>query len=279
MYARYWGLEESPFSGSGARFYFESPSHEEALSRMLYVVEERRPCGLLYGPAGSGKTLLLQLLTQQIRRMQREVIVLDLTDRGEEELLWDLHAELGLAPLQHTTIPVLWRQISDLLLSQPAAGYPMVILLDQLELARPGCFKVLQRLFPLLQRQRWITLLLAARAEHLSEVPLVLRDLTDLQIPLPWLTRAETALYIRHLLQAGGTSSPIFEERAIQRLFEMSHGSPRKLNQLCDLSLLAAMAHEEPHVSEQVVLAAAGESLDHGVTHRRSFAMAGHDAG
>ena len=62
MYTKYWGLQESPFRGSlDPRYYFNSPSHDEALARLQFVVENQRRLALTLGDSGSGKSLLLQI--------------------------------------------------------------------------------------------------------------------------------------------------------------------------------------------------------------------------
>jgi type II secretory pathway predicted ATPase ExeA len=69
MYQAPWGLEQSPFrSCLDPRFFYRSPTHEEALSRLHFLVEQRRRVGLLMGPAGSGKSLLLEVFAEQLRQ-------------------------------------------------------------------------------------------------------------------------------------------------------------------------------------------------------------------
>ena len=69
MYPSHWGLQASPFRGClDARSFYQSPTHDEALARLFFLVEQRRRLGLLMGPAGSGKSLLLEVLAQQLRR-------------------------------------------------------------------------------------------------------------------------------------------------------------------------------------------------------------------
>ncbi len=69
MYANYWGLAEIPFRNTiETRWFYESPGHEEALARLIFLIEQRRRCGVLSGPAGSGKSLVLELLRRETLR-------------------------------------------------------------------------------------------------------------------------------------------------------------------------------------------------------------------
>ena len=50
MYEQYWNLKEKPFENTpDPRFLYHSQRHEEAVSRMLYVIKERKGAGLLTG--------------------------------------------------------------------------------------------------------------------------------------------------------------------------------------------------------------------------------------
>ena len=63
MYETYWGLAESPFRNLlDDRWFYESPSHEEVLARLHFLVDQRRLCGLLGGPRGTGKSCCCRCL-------------------------------------------------------------------------------------------------------------------------------------------------------------------------------------------------------------------------
>jgi len=79
MYSQHFGLTETPFANTlDPHWFYQSPGHEEALARLMYVVDQRRRCGVLLGPAGTGKSLLLTVLLAETRRLPREVVLVDL---------------------------------------------------------------------------------------------------------------------------------------------------------------------------------------------------------
>jgi len=50
MYKEYWKLNELPFENTpDPRFLYYSTQHQEGLSRLLYVVEQRKGAGMLTG--------------------------------------------------------------------------------------------------------------------------------------------------------------------------------------------------------------------------------------
>ena len=68
MYLDYWELAAKPFEPqlAGGDFYFPSESHEGALSKLRYAVQQGRGVAALAGPSGAGKTLLIDRLAESI---------------------------------------------------------------------------------------------------------------------------------------------------------------------------------------------------------------------
>lgn len=59
MYEEYWGLSEKPFQNTpDPKFLYLSGEHEEALMRLIYVVQEKLGAAMLSGVFGCGKTIL-----------------------------------------------------------------------------------------------------------------------------------------------------------------------------------------------------------------------------
>ena len=56
------------------------------------------------------------------------------------------------------------------------------------------------------------------------------------------LSEAETRGYIGHRLEVAGSSETIFDAAAVRRLWELSAGIPRRIDRLCDFSLLVGYA-------------------------------------
>lgn len=261
MYAQYWGLTESPFKSSlNVHWFQETPGHEEALARLLFLVEERRRCGVLIGPAGAGKSLLAQVVHRQVRRTQREVASIDLLGRNARELLWETAAALGLAPRPADSSWNLWRILQDHLMLNEHAQFHTVLLFDHLDRSESDCAGALQRMFHLnAAASPSITFLLTTRNEHLPRLAGLLGELSDLRIELPPLDRQQVGQYIEAQLKKAGARTLIFEADAIDRLYEFSQGIPRDLNRLCDLSLIAGMAESQTSIDASVVISVAEE--------------------
>ncbi len=68
------------------------------------------------------------------------------------------------------------------------------------------------------------------------------------------LTQEETEAYIQHRIRAaGGGADQIFAADAIERIHVFSQGIPRKINRLCDLSLMVGYAEDLTTIASDTV--------------------------
>jgi general secretion pathway protein A len=67
------------------------------------------------------------------------------------------------------------------------------------------------------------------------------------------LNREETALYIKHRVKVAGGNPAIFTDSAVALIFERAGGIPRRINQLCDTSLLTGYGSEAKAVDDNIV--------------------------
>jgi general secretion pathway protein A len=261
MYANYWGLAETPFRNTlDARWFYESPVHEEALARLLFLIENQRRCGVLSGPAGTGKSLILDILHREIARNAGDFACLDACGRTSRELLWETAAEWGLCPAQADGPNLLWRKLHEHVLANRYARAPLVLLLDHLDRAQAECIGVVERLQHLSANgDTGLILILGVRGDSSGRVSPALREIADLRIELPPLDREQTELYVETLLYKAGATRSLFELKAFDRLYLETRGVPRELNRLCDLVLLAGMADNATTIDELTVATAAAE--------------------
>src|SRR5262245_48047119 len=147
MYATYWGLTEIPFKNTlDTRWFYESPGHEEALARLIFLVEQHRRCGVLSGPAGSGKSLVLEFLRRETLRTGAEVAAVDLIGLSCREMLWEILAALGRSTGIDDSPHRLWRLLHDHITANHEAHVPLVLILDHLDRAQPECVVAVERL-------------------------------------------------------------------------------------------------------------------------------------
>jgi type II secretory pathway predicted ATPase ExeA len=65
--------------------------------------------------------------------------------------------------------------------------------------------------------------------------------------------------YVSHRMAVAGGSGMIFEPSALETLFLLTRGVPRRINRLCDLALLVGFAEEQPAICAEHIEAVAKE--------------------
>ena len=260
MFQQYWGLTDSPFADAlQTNWYYETPVHEEALARMYYLIEQQQRCGLVVGAAGMGKSLLLNVLQVHVKRTARKCIYIDALGQGDQELLWNLCAELQLAPAVSDSRLALWCKLQDYLLGSQRGGLETVLLFDHLERATSSCSLLIERIIHLGSGlPPSATVILSSRTgESAACGPLF--DLSDLRVELAALSGEETAAYIRDQLQRAGAHTRIFDTNALVEIYSQTGGIIRDINRLCTLSLLAAMGEHCDTINGEIVKAVSRE--------------------
>ncbi len=255
MYPNPWGLCESPFRVSlDARFFFQSPIHEEALARLHFLVEQRRRLGVLLGPAGSGKSLVLECFAAQLRRQGAAVARTDLDGVDLEDMLAAVGVGWELNPDGGARSHVLWRLVEDRIKQFRYEQRATVLLVDDAHCGEKATTAALMRLAESdLSPDSRLTIVLGARSESIALLDPRFLELAELRIDLePW-DQSDTAAYLAASLAAVGRGEPLFDGAAATRLHELAGGVPRRVSLLADLALLAAAGENRETIDAHIV--------------------------
>jgi general secretion pathway protein A len=255
MYQKYWGLQTSPFRGCvDPALFHQSPTHEEALARLDFLVAEHRRLGLLLGPSGGGKSMLLEVFAAHCRRRGWALALVSMLDLEATELLGLLASQWGLVVEPTLSAAALWRAIGDLLIANRHQQLETIVLADDVDQAHPAVLRHLARLArfdPSVDSR--LTMVLAGRNEGMSRLGEPLLGLAELRIDIePW-QRDDTKDYLTTMLAQAGRQAPVFTEPAIDRLHAIAHGMPRRVSQLADLALVAGAGANLQQIDAQVV--------------------------
>lgn len=258
MYQSYWGLGQAPFRGNlDPRFFHQGPTHEEALARLQFLVEEHRTLGLLLGEAGTGKSLILEIFARSLGRVGRQSAKLSLAGLDPHGFLWQLAGQLGIESASTAKTFGLTRAVTDHIAANRYQQRATILLLDDADTARPEVSDQIVWLAQLdTSRDARLTIVLAAQPERLYKLDTRLLELADLRIDLEGWDADDTAAFVKQALAKAGRTTPIFSEVALVRLHELTGGVPRRIKQLADLALLAGaggnMAQIEPSTIDSV---------------------------
>jgi type II secretory pathway predicted ATPase ExeA len=255
MYPPQWGLRDTPFrSRLDLGSFYPSPTHDEAIARLHFLVESGRCLGLLLGESGSGKTLLLEVFAEELRRAGRAVAKASLQGTTTTELLWELATALGCNPDRGAAMGELWRTVCDRLAEHGYEKRETAILLDDADRADRHVLEHVVRLAHLgTQPRSRLTVVLASRPPGLGSLGRDLVEMAELRIELePW-SRSETEQYVNASLARAGGTSAVFASDAVARLQQLAEGIPRRVSQLADLAMVAAAGRGLRQIDAEVV--------------------------
>jgi type II secretory pathway predicted ATPase ExeA len=255
MYHSHWGLDEAPFrTGLDPRFFYQSPTHEEALARLHFLVDYGRRLGLLIGEPGSGKSFLLEMFAGELGERGLPVAKVNLMGVDRSEMLWLIAGELGLNPNCELTFPSLWRLVTDRLKEYRYQKMDTVLLLDDADRASE---EVLVQVVRLAQFDRspeaQLTMVASGCPGRIGGLGESLLEQAELRIDVsPW-EPSDTEGYLQASLARAGRQSALFADPAVERLHELGEGIPRRINHLADLSLLAGAGRELEEIDVDTV--------------------------
>lgn len=263
MYLAYWGLKEKPFQNTtDPRFFCPSEQHEEAMIRLRYAIEEQKGCALLTGVFGCGKTLLACALMESLPKDRYTCGLIFNPQLTSIELLQEVIYQLGSrdqVPEQKTQI---LHRLGDILTDNYAEGRHSVIFVDEAHLIEDRLiFEELRLLMNFQKTDRFLlTLILMGQPELREKISNLkaLEQRISVRFHLKGMKLDETRSYILHRLAVAGSTEPIFEEDVFEMIHESSGGIPRRINQICDFSLLTGYGMKakliNPEVLKEVVM-------------------------
>ncbi len=254
----FWGFRHWPFARIvNDRRLFVGAAHEEADARLLFLIEERRRCGLLSGAAGTGKSCLLRQVQAAAMRLGHLAFRLDATGLEANELAWKIADGCHADCRADDSSTQLWSSLKARMSGLAIVDQPVVLLVDHFDLVEFGCGQTLCRLMQLADHAGAdLTVLIAARERFIA--PLI-RDVVELHVELTAWSERETSHYISDALRQAGVRGTIFTADAAAAIHSQTQGNPEQVARLCDLALLAAMSEDRRRVDAHVIAAAAEE--------------------
>jgi len=266
FYLEHFGLDERPFTLlPDPDFLFWSSIHRRAYTVLEYGILSRAPITLLTGEVGAGKTTLLQNLLKSVSPDVTIALVSNAQGGRGELARWVLNALDQRVPVDATYVDM-FHQLEEFLLSEYASGRRVLLVFDE---AQHLSFEGLEELRMLTNvnsnKDELLQLVLVGQPE--------LRDMVrrpDLKqfaqrivatFHLPPMDQDTVYAYIQHRMRiAGGTGFEIKRD-ASDVVASVTHGVPRLVNQLCDISLLYAWTMNRKTVQAKTVEMVLNEGL------------------
>ena len=248
MYESFFSFQRRPFPVAPTTdLYFPAAAIEQARETLSRLVERAEGPGIVIGSAGTGKSLLCQVLAEQFhtRFQVAELASAQLCTR--RALLQALLYSLGL-PYRERAEGELRLALIDHLGSQEISGDAVLLIIDE---AHSLPLRLLEelRMITNLARNGQPRVRLVMVGSHQLEERLSSPKLESFSQRIAarcYLTSfesVETQQYVRaQIVAARGNEKPLFTDAALVAIHRATDGVPRLVNQLCDHALVLAFA-------------------------------------
>jgi general secretion pathway protein A len=253
----YWNLREPAFGNApNPAFLYLSPGHEAALLRLTHAVRERRGCALLTGEPGCGKTTVIRAMLRELPTDRYDVALVAHPIADPTDLLAEILYELGVDNGARARLALL-HELKDLLARNYRANRDTVVVVDDSQVVNDGAwFDEIGLLVKFQADERaLITIVLVGSPELLPRVATarLLDASVTTRCHLSRLDAIHTAKYVAHRLARAGHAEPIFTERALRAIWDVTRGMPREINNVCDTALWAAARAGLTSIDEHLV--------------------------
>lgn len=257
MYKTYFGFREKPFGKTpDPRFLFLSSGHEEALARLEFVVEERE-IAVLTGEIGCGKTTLSRALMDRLGTEYRFCFIVNPRLNAMEFL----RTTASLLEVENpaSSKDALLKQINTVVYESYQKGVCPVIVVDEAQMITDAeVFDEIRLLtnFQLDDRNLLAVIIMGQpelRAMLGSPRFEPLRQRIALNYHLQPLSLDETMEYLDFRLEVGGGTPGLFTPDAVQKIFELTGGVPRRINSLATNALLVAYGSDAALIDSAII--------------------------
>lgn len=257
MYQKHWGLKKLPFENTpDTEFFFESEKHEEAFSRLAYVVDEKKACAVITGAYGTGKTLLLKSLERQFKKKGHVFSFVQnprLDDLGLLKIILHNFTGYNVPKAKEDVLMGIERFLRDTMQD----GKHVVVAIDEAQLINDeSVFEELRLLLNFQTETRFMLTLLLSGQPELKEKLDANKQFSQrisLSYHLKPLDFEETRKYVLHRLEVAGLAENIFDDKALELLYERTGGIPRWINNIANMSMLAAYSKGVKTITEELV--------------------------
>ena len=257
MYLSYYNLTEKPFQiNTDPKFLWQGEKHKEALAMLKYGILESRGFLFLTGEIGTGKTTLINDLTNQLGN---KIIAAIVPDPDLEKIdFFNFVASAFNINRQFKSKGEFLIYFSRFLRKADLYNKKVLLIIDEAQRLTDELLEEIRLLSNIEKRDAKLINIFFVGQNEFKDILLKpknkgLRQRITINYQLDPLTENETKQYIQHRLKVAGSQKNIFKSKAIHEIFSFSRGYPRLINIICDHSLLTGYVKEKKTINSNIV--------------------------
>ncbi|MDE2154355.1 MAG: XrtA-associated ATPase [Xanthomonadaceae bacterium] len=250
MYQTFYKLRGKPFQLTpDPGMLFPSKGHKRAMAYLLYGFEQGEGFVMITGAVGTGKTLLIQKLFEELAPRNIVVASLASANLDGEDILPAVASAFGL-PYERRSKEALLQDVKQYLISLHAGDTHALLVVDEAQTLTPAALEMLRILSNLeLKGHALMQIFLVGQAElrriivsnHMEQ----LRQRIIASHRIEPMGEEESQAYILHRLRAvGWNNDPELAPEIFDEVYRDSRGIPRKINLIMDRLLLHGYLEE-----------------------------------
>lgn len=253
----HFGLHSLPFTREvPVDKLWQSEAFREHLEDLVSVVQERMSAAVI-APAGAGKTVLLRALVAALPESRYRIHYLKVTSLSARDFCREIASAVGCESAGYYGSLVRKIQDRSLALMDQEAVRP-VILIDEAHDIRPEVLAILRVLTNFAMDSRLVVSVILAgqlqlktllRREELEAVSRRLAHYTNIRLA----SRDEARQYLLHRLNIAGCDKEIFDDRAMEAIYEVGQGNLRATDRVALKAMERAFRNNNPVVGQEHV--------------------------
>ncbi|MEQ8191628.1 MAG: AAA family ATPase [Candidatus Eremiobacterota bacterium] len=263
MFSIFYNFKTIPFEKSIKKeLLFKSDGIKEFNSRMEYM-KQSKGIILLTGPSGVGKTTAIRAFVEELKSEFYKTAYIPLASVSISDFYYQLNRSLG---GEHYRIKsVLFSSIQKLILDYATIKKQIpVIIFDEIHFLRNDNLYELQMLLNFNFDSLDPAIVILSGHSHMRERfirPALFSINQRLRVKYEFipLSKEETFLYIQHQLNLAGNSSKIFNDNAIDAIYNLSSGIIRVINNIATKALIQGASTRQEVITEDIIYSISSE--------------------
>jgi general secretion pathway protein A len=242
MYLAHYHLDKEPFSISpDPKFLWLSEKHQKAFETLKEGILERDGCVMLAGDIGTGKTTLIKRLVK-LDDVAAIFVTINDPDLDALDFFNVLASEFQMGR-RFTGKDEFLAAFRHFLLNAFSSYKKVLLIIDEAQRLNHQILQEIVELSDLKMAGRKLLKVFFVGQLEFNAMLMQEENRTVLQsiaahYYLEPLSEAETDRYIGHRLKVAGAEQRIFTPEAVEEIYALSRGYPRKINVICDNALL-----------------------------------------
>jgi general secretion pathway protein A len=215
----------------------------------------RKGGAMLSGEIGCGKTTLTKVCVQELSGDRFDIGLVINPKLEPLEFLQEVLYQFGVSEVPETKVKCL-RALNDKMLENMRANRETLLMVDEAQLLSQATLEEIRLLLNFQLNDRFlITIILLGQPELKDKIKAIeqLEQRIAIKYHLAPFDFNDTARYIVFRQKKAGRNEGVFSKEAVEKIYQNTRGVPRKINNLCDLSLLIGFSKSEKLVHSEII--------------------------